>query len=96
MSSASAVMTSSATAAPSQPAVFGQQVPLAFLKPGDNGVVVKVRGKGDTLRHLENLGFVPGARVRVANDHAGSLIVEVKGAQVALDRSIVSRIIVSL
>ena len=43
--------------------------------------------------HLENLGFVEGADVHVVSEQAGNLIVEIKGAHVALDKSIASKII---
>ena len=60
----------------------------------ENGVcVAKVRGKGDVHHHLENLGFVEGADVHVVSEQAGNLIVEIKGAHVALDKSIASKII---
>ncbi|MCI8469583.1 MAG: ferrous iron transport protein A [Eggerthellaceae bacterium] len=68
-------------------------MPLAFLKSGDAARIVKVRGKGDVHHHLENLGFVEGAAVRVVSEQAGNFIVEIKGAQVALDRSVASKII---
>lgn len=77
----------------SEPSVRMQQMPLTFLKGGDRAKVVKVRGKGDVHHHLENLGFVEGAEVRVVSEQSGNLIVEIKGAQVALDKSVASKII---
>ena len=55
-----------------------------FLGSGETATIAKVRGKGDLHHHLENLGFVEGARVTVTAEAAGDLIVEVKGTQVAL------------
>ena len=69
------------------------QMPLSFLKSGETATIAKVRGKGDLHHHLENLGFVEGARVTVTAEAAGDLIVEVKGTQVALNKQIASRII---
>lgn len=69
------------------------QLPLSFLGRGQTAVVLKVRGTGDMHHHLENLGFVEGAQVRVVNESAGNLIVEVKGAQIALDRRAAAKII---
>ncbi|MDO4290292.1 MAG: FeoA family protein [Eggerthellaceae bacterium] len=74
-------------------AVRMQQMPLSFLKSGERARVARVRGKGDVHHHLENLGFVEGADVRVVSEQSGNLIVEIKGAQVALDRSVASKII---
>ena len=76
-----------------QPQISCQQMPLSFLKTGARAKVAKVRGKGDVHHHLENLGFVEGADVHVVSEQAGNLIVEVKGAHVALDKSIASKII---
>ncbi len=76
-----------------QPQVSCQQMPLSFLKTGAMAKVEKVRGKGDVHHHLENLGFVEGADVHVVSEQAGNLIVEIKGAHVALDKSIASKII---
>ena len=72
-----------------------QPMPLTFLKSGDSAQVTRVRGKGEVHHHLENLGFVEGAKVSVVSEQAGNFIVEIKGAQVALDRSVASKIIVA-
>ncbi|WP_241963682.1 FeoA family protein [Gordonibacter sp. 28C] len=69
------------------------QMPLSFMKNGETATIAKVRGKGDLHHHLENLGFVEGARVTIMSEAAGDLIVEVKGTQVALNKQIASRII---
>lgn len=73
--------------------VEGAFLPLAFLTPGESACISKVRGTGDLHRHLENLGFVEGAFVKVISKTAGNLIVEVKGTQVALDKSASLKII---
>lgn len=72
-----------------------QPMPLAFLRRGDTAQVVRVRGKGDVHHHLENLGFVEGTKVSVVSEQAGNFIVEIKGASVALDKSVAAKIIVS-
>jgi ferrous iron transport protein A len=71
------------------------QMPITFLGTGNSAKVVKVRGKGDVVHHLENLGFVPGATIKVVCEQAGNLIVQVKGSQVALDRTSAQKIIAS-
>lgn len=80
-----------AVAKASQPS--RQQMPLTFLRSGEIVEVLKVRGTTEMRRHLENLGFVPGSRLSVVNQQGGSYIVEVKGTQVAIDRSVASKII---
>lgn len=70
-----------------------QQMPLTFLRNGEKAEVLKVRGNAEMRHHLENLGFVPGATLSVVNQQGGNYIVEIKGAQVAIDRSVASKII---
>lgn len=81
------------TDAGAMPGASCHQMPLSFLKNGETATIAKVRGKGDLHHHLENLGFVEGARVTVMTEASGDLIVEVKGTQVALNKQIASRII---
>lgn len=81
------------TDAATMPTASCHQMPLSFLKNGETATIAKVRGKGDLHHHLENLGFVEGARVTVMTEASGDLIVEVKGTQVALNKQIASRII---
>lgn len=75
------------------PSIGRAQLPLSFLGRGQTATVAKVRGKGDLHHHLENLGFVEGARVTVVSEMAGNLIVEIKGSQVALNKQVATRII---
>ena len=56
-------------------------------------MVLKVRGNDEIHHHLENLGFVPGSEIKVVNHQGGNYIVEVKGTQVALDKSVAQKII---
>ncbi len=69
-----------------------QTMPLSFQKSGDACQVVKVRGGGDLQHHLRNLGFVEGAPVRVVSEQGGNLIVEVKGARIAIDKTAASKV----
>ena len=78
----------------SQNAYRAQQMPLSFLRGGQQGRVVKVRGKGELRQHLKNLGFVEHAPVTVISEHGGDVIVEIKGAQFALNRAVALNIAV--
>lgn len=73
--------------------VSRQQMPLTFLHSGESASVLKVRGSGDMHHHLENLGFVPGASLRVVSEQSGNMIIEIKGAQIALDKTAASKVI---
>lgn len=75
------------------PRVSGAQLPLSFVGAGNVVTIAKVRGKEELHHHLENLGFVEGAKVTVVSEQNGDLIVEVKGAHVALNRQVATHII---
>lgn len=76
------------------PHLRGQQMPLTFLHAGEEAKILKVRGNVEMHRHLENLGFVPGADLRVVSEQGGNLIIQIKGAQIALDKTAASRVVV--
>lgn len=38
---------------------------LRELKPGDRATIVKVRGKGTTLKRIVEMGVVPGTLIQV-------------------------------
>ncbi len=75
------------------PGYMQQQVPLSFLKAGETARVSRIRGGNELHRHLETLGFVEGSEVKVVCENRGNLIVEVKGAQVGLNRQTAAKII---
>ncbi len=74
----------------------GSRLPLAMVGPDEMARVVGVRGGADLRQHLAELGFVEGSEVKVISRAAGDVIVSVKGARLALNRSMASRITVTL
>ena len=69
-------------------------MPLAMIEKGEKRAIVKVKGKDDTRKFLESLGFVEGSEVTVVSEIAGNMIVNVKDTRVAIDKSMALRIIV--
>jgi ferrous iron transport protein A len=69
-------------------------LPLTYSKPGESACIKKVGGMGDTKKHLENLGFVPGSLVTVVTKLGENVIVNVKGARIALSREMASKILI--
>ena len=69
-------------------------LPLALLGPRRTARVQAVRGKDEVRRHLACLGIVEDAAVRIVSESGGNMIVEVKGARLALSRQLASRILV--
>lgn len=72
------------------------QLPLAMVGESEVARVTHVRGDAETRQHLANLGFVEGSEVKVISRAAGDVIVSVKGARLALNRAMASRIAVVL
>ena len=72
------------------------QLPLAMVGADEVARVARVRGDADLRQHLAELGFVEGSEVKVISRAAGDVIVSVKGARLALNRSMASRITVSI
>lgn len=70
-------------------------LPLTFLAPGTYMTVCGVRGRDDTRRMLADMGFVEGAAVSVVSQSLGNVIVNVKGARVALDQKLAARVMVA-
>ena len=54
--------------------------------------VKQIRGRDDTRRFLESMGFVTGGQVTVVSKIGGNLIVEVKDTRVALSQNMAARI----
>ncbi len=76
--------------------VSGPQIPLAMAREGETVRVVRVSGGLEQRRHLENLGFVEGAEVKVVTQSGNSgTIVNVKGAQLGVDHTICMHVYVN-
>ncbi len=69
-------------------------MPLTMLPTGTEETVKAVRGKDDTRRFLESLGFVEGGAITVVSQMAGNVIVSIKGTRVAISKSMANRIMV--
>ena len=72
------------------------QLPLAMAGTDEVVRVERVRGDASLRQHLAELGFVEGSEVKVVSRAAGDVIVTVKGARLALNLSMASRITVSI
>ena len=69
-------------------------LPLTFASIDDECIIGKINGNPEVKKHLENLGFVQGGTVSVISKTDGNLIVNVKGARVALNKDMASKIMV--
>jgi len=69
-------------------------LPLTIARPGEIAHIKKITGKDETVRHLENLGFLVGSDIIIVSELAGNLILNVKGTRIALDRAMANRIMI--
>ncbi len=69
-------------------------MPLTMVDIGKENTIVKVGGREDTRKFLENLGFVAGAIVTVIASMGGNVIVNIKESRVAISREMAMKIMV--
>lgn len=70
-------------------------MPLMLADIGEELTVMKVGGKPEIKKHLENLGFVPGNTVSVVTRTDGNIIVKVMEARVAISREMAQKIMIA-
>ena len=69
-------------------------MPLSLSPAGSEVSIKAIKGKDETRRFLESLGFVVGGSVRVISESNGDLIVNIKESRVAISRGMANRIMV--
>ena len=67
-------------------------MPLSMVEEGEPKTIVKVGGKEEVRKFLENLGFVDGTVVTVVSSLGGNMILKVKDSRVALGCDMASKI----
>ncbi|MCI8516485.1 MAG: ferrous iron transport protein A [Hungatella sp.] len=67
---------------------------LSMVMEGETRIIRGVKGQEEMKRHLQDLGFIRGEKVRVVGENAGGMILMVKGVKVALNRGLAHRIMV--
>ena len=67
-------------------------MPLSMVEEGEPKTIVKVGGKEEVRKFLENLGFVDGTVETVVSSLGGNMILKVKDSRVALGRDMASKI----
>ena len=69
-------------------------IPLNLAEQSEETTVKKVGGNPQIKKHLEDLGFVPGGRVKVISSLGGNVIVSVKETRVAISEEMARKIMV--
>ena len=68
--------------------------PLTYAGIGEENTVKRIGGSEEVKRHLETLGFTAGSSVTVVSTLAGSVIVNVRGARVAIGKDMAMKIMI--
>ncbi len=69
-------------------------MPLSMAATGVENMIKSIKGKDDTKRFLESLGFVVGGRVTVVSSLGGNIIVNVKDSRIAINKGMANRILI--
>ena len=73
-----------------------EEIPVIKLLTGESGVFKRYTGERSMLGRCLSLGFTPGSSVRmIENFRRGPILVKIRDVEVALDREMASRIIVT-
>ncbi len=69
-------------------------MPLTFAAIGAEKNIVRITGKPEVKKHLENLGFVAGANTKILNAIGGNIIVDIKGSRIAISEEMARKILI--
>ena len=69
-------------------------MPLTMSPKGQEVKIIRIGGKDEVRRHLGELGFVAGGLVTVVSAAAGNMIVNVKGARIAIGSEMAAHIFI--
>ena len=67
-------------------------MPLTLANIGEENTIVHIAGMPETKKHLEDMGFHVGGKVRIVSVLGGNMIVDVKDTRIALDKTLASKI----
>ncbi len=70
-------------------------MPLTLCKENSVVKILKLIGKEDVQKRIQELGFVPDSELKIIVNNNGELLVEIKGARVAISKNIASKILVT-
>ena len=69
-------------------------MPLTLAIPGEENIIKRIGGNAEVRAHLQNLGFVSGAVVKVVSSMGGNLIVNIKNARIAVSKEMAQKILI--
>lgn len=69
-------------------------MPLSLAQPGEEMMIRRIGGSGETKQHLADMGFVAGGTVTLISALGENIIVRVKESRVAVSAELARRILV--
>ncbi len=69
-------------------------MPLTLAALGQDYIIKRIGGNPDVRAHLQNLGFVSGATVKVVSSMGGNLIVNIKNTRIAISKEMAGKIMI--
>lgn len=69
-------------------------MPLVLANVNEENIIKKVGGNAEVKQHLQDIGFVVGATVKVVSVIAGNIIVNVKESRIAISKEMAQKIMV--
>ncbi|MCR5828956.1 MAG: ferrous iron transport protein A [Lachnospiraceae bacterium] len=69
-------------------------MPILYANQGEENIIRKVGGSAEVKRHLEDLGFTPGAVVTLVSSLGGNVIVKIKESRIALDKEMAGKVMI--
>ncbi|MGN0527311.1 MAG: ferrous iron transport protein A [Acutalibacteraceae bacterium] len=69
-------------------------MPLIMANVNEENTIKKVGGNAEVKQHLYDIGFVVGASVKIVNEIAGNIIVNVKESRIAISKEMAQKIMV--
>lgn len=72
-------------------------LPLSMAKAGEQVMVARIGGSPEVKKHLEDLGFVVGAEVKIVSAPGdGNVIVLVKDSRLAITAEMAKKVMITV
>ena len=69
-------------------------LPILMAGPGEKACVVRVGGRPEVKKHLEDLGFVPQTPVEIIQSANGDMIIKVRDSKLAITKEMAEKIMI--
>lgn len=69
-------------------------MPVFLAEPGNEYIISRLGGSAEVKQHLADLGFHTGGKLIVVSKNGEGLIINVKGARVAVGKDLANKIFI--